>query len=92
VQRSHLLAALLVGAEIIQLLRIARRLGMNAELHSALAPLSRGDVSAATAGFAALDDSLAARGVPGVLPARARIRSISDALTQHAGYLEMEAA
>jgi uncharacterized membrane protein YccC len=79
-QRSHLLAALLVGAEIIQLLLIARRLGVNAELHAALAPLSGGDVTAATAGFAALDNSLAARGVPVVLRARARILAISQAL------------
>jgi hypothetical protein len=77
-----------VGAEAIELLRIARRLGLNPEFHAALAPLSRGDVTAATAGFAALDNSLAALGVSGVLRARARIL----ASTQHAGYFEMAAA
>jgi uncharacterized membrane protein YccC len=90
-QRFQLLAALLVGAEIIRLVRVARRLGLNAELHAALAPLSRGNVTAAAAGFAALDDSLAARGVAGVLRARARILAISQALTQHTAYFEMGA-
>jgi hypothetical protein len=91
-QRSHLLAALLVGAEIIRVHRIAFELGLNTELEDALGPLSRGDVTAATAGFAALDRSLAARGVLGVLRARARVLAISEALTQHAAYFEMEAA
>jgi uncharacterized membrane protein YccC len=90
-QRFQLLAALLVGAEIIRLVRIARRLGLSAELDAAIAPLSRGDVTAATAGFAALDDALAARKVAGVLRAQARILAISQALTQHAAYFEMEA-
>jgi len=90
-RRFQFLAALLVGAEIIRLVRIARRLGLSAELDATIAPRSRGDVTAATAGFAALDDALAAREVAGVLRAQGRILAISQALTQHAAYFEMEA-
>ena len=91
-QRAHLLAALLVGAEIIRLMRIARRLGLDAVLEAALAPLSQGDVTTATAGLATLDNLLAARGVPGVVRARARILAISEALTQHTAYFAMGTA
>lgn len=88
-QRSHLLAALLVGAEIIRLSRVARRLGLDALLGGVLVPLSRGDIAAARKGLAALDASLAERVVPSAVRARARILAVSQALAQHAAYFEM---
>lgn len=87
VQRSRLLAALFMGAEIIRLARAARQFGLDATLHGALAALSQGDVTAAKAAFSALDAVLVLQGTP-ALAARARVLAISQALVQHAGYFE----
>jgi uncharacterized membrane protein YccC len=89
-QLSQLLAAMLVGAEILRLNRVARRAGLQAALEGVLGPLSGGDVTAAVAGFAVLDDTLAVRGTPGAFRARARILGVCEALAQHAAYFEME--
>lgn len=92
-QRAQLLAALSVGAEIIQLRRIARRLGIGAELDSALEGLADGDGTAAER-LARLDRALASRSgaARAVLRARSLILAISEALAQHAAYFEPEAA
>ena len=65
-QRAQLLAALSVGSEIIQLRRIAPRLGLGSELDAALAALAHGNSAVAIARLARLDHRLAAR--PGAEP------------------------
>jgi uncharacterized membrane protein YccC len=91
-QRARLLAAILVGAEIIRLGRGARRFGLDAQLDAALAHLARGDVPGANENLAELDRHLAARQTPAGVRARARILMISGALVQHAAYFELLAA
>lgn len=91
-QRAHLLAVLLVGAEIIQLYRSAGRLGVAGKLASALEFLARGDVARAVAGLTGLDSALAATGMPAALRARARILAVSEAVSQHAVYFGTGAA
>jgi len=92
-QRGQLVAALSVGTEIIHLRRIVPRLGLGAELHSALADFARPDIAAATIQFAELDQRLASlpdSGLPKALSLRARGRllSIRDALIQHRDYFD----
>jgi uncharacterized membrane protein YccC len=85
-QRSELLAALLVGTEIFELRRIARRMDLGSELDAALEALRRGDIVFATTRLERLDHALAAR--PGVAALRARASTLvmTEVLTQHAGY------
>jgi uncharacterized membrane protein YccC len=92
-QRAQLLTALFVGSEIIQLRRIAPRLGLGVHLAAAFAALARGNSATATARFALIDHRLDSR--PGAEPdtsvalqARASILAISEALTQHATYFD----
>jgi len=92
-QRAELVAALSVGTEIIHLRRTVPRLGLGAELHSALADFARPDIAAARTRFAELDQRLASlpdSGLPKVLSPRARGRllSIRDALIQHRDYFD----
>jgi len=87
-QRAQLLAALSVGAEIIQLRRSALRFGRSAEVDGALRTLAQGDIALALAGFARLDQTLAASGVAANLRARGRLLAISETLAQHTAYLE----
>jgi hypothetical protein len=91
IERARLLAAILIGAEIIRLRRGARRFGLDAQLDAALARLARGDIGAATDGLAELDQQLAVRQAPAAVRARARILTISGALAQHAAYFELMA-
>lgn len=88
IERAQLLAAILVGAEIVRLRRVMRRLGLDAQLVAVLARLASGDTAGATAGLAALDERLAPRQTSAVVGARARILAISGALAQHAAYFE----
>jgi uncharacterized membrane protein YccC len=93
-QRARLLAALSVGIDVIQLSRIAQRLGLGAELDTALAALAQGKSTIATSRLAALDHSLAPP--PDAKPsaddltmqARASILAITQVLAQHSGYFE----
>jgi uncharacterized membrane protein YccC len=87
-QRACLLAALLIGTEIIQLRRATRRIGSSAELEAALDALARGDVAHANALLADFDGALVASGRAGTLRARARLLAICGVLTQHAAYFE----
>jgi uncharacterized membrane protein YccC len=96
-QRAQLVAALSVGTEIIHLRRTVPRLGLDAELHSALADFARPDIAAATTRFAELDQRLAwlpNSGLPRALSLRARGRllSIRDALIQHRDYFDAGAS
>jgi len=89
-QRSQLLVALSVGAEIIQLRHAARRLNLGSDLDAALDAVARGDSVIATARLARLDAELASR--PGTMTAALRARglilAISEVLTQHAAYFD----
>ncbi len=85
-QRSQLLAALSVGAEIIRLRRICRRFDLGSHLDAALEPMARGDSAMTIARLARLDEALAARPGPTALRARSSILAMSEALTQHAAY------
>jgi hypothetical protein len=91
-QRARLLAAILVGAEVIRLRRGARRFGLSAALDPALARLALGDIAGASEGLVQLDQQFAAEQTPTAVRARARILAISGALTQHAAYFQQLAA
>jgi uncharacterized membrane protein YccC len=84
-QRSQLLAALLVGIEIFKLRGIARRMDLGSELDAALEALRRGDIVLATTRLEQLNDALAGPGAA-ALRARGSILAITEVLTQHAGY------
>ena len=85
-QRRDLLAALLVGTEIIRL----RRLAPGPDFADALAALSRGDSADATTRLAQIDRRLALRsdGDPVSLRARASILAITEALSRHTAYFD----
>ena len=89
-QRSQLMAAFLVGSQIIQLRRIAQRLNLAGALDAALEALADGQSALATTRLAAVDLMLAARpdATLAVLRARGLILAISGALTQHQGYFD----
>jgi uncharacterized membrane protein YccC len=92
-QRAQLLAALLVGSEIIRLRHIAHRLDHDADLDPLLAAVAQGDTASATAHLARLDAALAGQAATGPdmqtrLRARGSILAISEVLTQHAAYFE----
>jgi hypothetical protein len=92
-QRSQLMAALAVGSEIIQLRRIATRLGLGSDLDAALEALARGNSAIATTRLSRLDDRLAALSGAGsdaslALQARGSILAISEALIEHASYFD----
>ena len=96
-QRAHLLAALSVGDDIMQLRTISPPLDLGPELGAALAALAQGDSAVATKWLARLEHRLASP--PGAEPdavlalrARARILALSEALAGHADYFETGAA
>jgi uncharacterized membrane protein YccC len=93
VQRAQLLAALSVGAEIIQLRRMAPRLGVAAELDAALRAFAQGNSGIAMARLGQLDRRLTSSSDDGpdtvlAIRARSRLLIISEALTQHASYFD----
>jgi len=87
-QRAQLVTALSVGSAIIQLRRIARRLGLGPELDAALEAMARGDSAMATTRLAQLDGALAARPDAAGLQVRGSILAISEGLVQHATYFD----
>jgi hypothetical protein len=92
-QRTQLMAALSVGAEIIRLRRVAHRFDQDVELDAALNAVARGDSVIATERLARLDQKLAAvpstrPGAPVRLRARGIILAMSEALAQHAAYFD----
>jgi uncharacterized membrane protein YccC len=87
-QRAQLVAALSVGAEIIQLRRIAPSLGAAAELDAAFGAIALGNRAIAIAQLRQLDRRLASSPSSGrkaftALRARSRILVISEALAEH---------
>ena len=96
-QRGQLIAALSVGAEIIQLRQSVPRLGLSAELDDALEAFAQGNSAIAIARLSQLDRRLASR--PEARPettialrARGHILAISNALAEHAPYFDAGAA
>jgi uncharacterized membrane protein YccC len=87
-QRSQLMAAFSVGAQIIQLRRICRRLDLSLDLDAALEAVARGNCAMAAAELANLETALTPRSGAAALRARGLIFAISDALTQHAFYFD----
>jgi uncharacterized membrane protein YccC len=89
-ERAQLVTALSVGAEIIHLRRIGRRLGLGTDVDGALEALARGNSRVTNARLAQLDQTLALR--PGraraVLRVRSIILAISDAINEHADYFD----
>jgi uncharacterized membrane protein YccC len=83
-QRARPLAVVLAGAETIRLRRSAHRFGLDAMLNAVLVRLASGDVAGATDGLTRLE----ALQTPALIRARARILTISGALTQHPAYFE----
>ena len=65
-QRSQLVAALLVGTEIIRLCRIVHRFDLGAMLDTALEAVAQGNNAMATGRLARLDQALAARSGAGM--------------------------
>jgi uncharacterized membrane protein YccC len=92
-QRARLVAALSVGAEIIQLRQMAPSLGAGAELDAAFEAVALGNSAIAIAQLRQLDRRLASS--PGssqetltALRARGRILVISEALAEHSPYFD----
>jgi hypothetical protein len=83
-QRSQLVAALSVGAEIIRLCPICRRFDLGSHLDAALAAMARGDSAMTIVRLTRLDEALAVRPGPAALAARSSVLAMSEALTQHA--------
>lgn len=84
---ARLVAARLVGTEIMELRHSVPGLGLGPELDATLEAFARGDESTTTARLARLDQGLVANPAASVaLRARARILAISEAITQHASY------
>jgi uncharacterized membrane protein YccC len=93
IQRAQLLAALSVGKETIRLRRVARRLGREIELDSALEAVVLGNSVVAGERLGRLDRALAAvpSGKPGAqlrLRVRASVLAVSEALACHAAYFD----
>ena len=92
-QRTQLLAALSVGAEIISLRQMAAHLGTTAELDAALNDIALGRSAEAIAKLRQLDDRLASMRESGtettmVLRGRGRILVISEAIAEHGHYFD----
>jgi uncharacterized membrane protein YccC len=92
-QRAQLVAALSVGTEIIRLRHLVRRLGLDAELDTALAAVVQGNSTEASARFAGLDQAVASRPdiqteTLGTCRVRSSILAVSETLTEYASYFD----
>jgi len=91
-ERGRLVAALLLGTEMIRLRRASLRLGVSSDLDPALAAFAEGRSRIAVERLARLDDRLASpRAWPEpslVVGVRGSILAISEVLTQHAAYFD----
>jgi uncharacterized membrane protein YccC len=93
-QGAQLMASLSIGAEILKLRPLARRLGVSADFENALTALAHGKSSTAIARLARLDAALAgndhaAREIE-ITRARASILALSEVLLQHADHFDAE--
>ena len=92
-QRSQLLAALSVGAEIIGLRQMATYLGTTAELDATLDNIVLGHSTEAIAKLRQFDDRLASTRETGTaatmaLRGRGRLLIISEAIAEHGRYFD----
>ena len=87
-QRSQLLAALSVGAEIITLRAIASQLDLVSKLDPAFEVVARGNGALAIERLTDLDQAVASFPGTVALQARASILVVSEALTRHAAYFD----
>jgi uncharacterized membrane protein YccC len=87
-QRSQLMAAFSVGADIIQLRHMCRRLDLSRDLDAALEAVGRGDCAMTTERLADLDRALTTRPGEVALRARGLILALSQGLNQHSSYFE----
>ena len=93
VQRTRLLAALSVGAEIIHLRRMTPGIAAAADLDAALGAFAQGNTGSALARLRQLDRRLASGPEDGLdaglaVRARSRILIVSEALARHASYFD----
>jgi uncharacterized membrane protein YccC len=94
-QRAQLLAALSVGTEIIRLRRVARRINLGLGLDAALQTVAHGQSVFAAERLERVYDALAitpgaGRSASVTLRVQGSIRSLSEALVQHAAYFDSE--
>lgn len=89
-QRAEQLAALSVGTEIRRLRPVARWLGLDANLESALAAVAQGHSAVAIARFNRLDEAFAlhSENELDALRRRTGVLVISEALAKHAAYFD----
>jgi hypothetical protein len=96
-QRAQILAALLVGSEIIRLRRIAPGFGLGPALGRTLEAVAQGNVSRAIDRLADLDRAFASEPVAEIRAsiacrARGSILATSEALNEHAAYFGTRAS
>jgi hypothetical protein len=84
-QGADLLAALSVGAEIIQLRCAAHRVGLDADLDATFDLLAQGNVALAIVRLGDLDNLLASA-MPATVRACARVLAIIKIVSQHGVY------
>jgi uncharacterized membrane protein YccC len=87
-QRSQLIAALLIGTEIIKLRHFCRRFDLGSDIHAALDTFARGNSATTVARLADLDRALTSEADAAALRARGIILGISATLTRHAAYFD----
>jgi uncharacterized membrane protein YccC len=87
-QRAQLLAALLIGTEIIKLRHFCRRFDLGSDIDAALNAFARGNSATAIARLADLDRALTSGLDAAALRARGIILGLSATLTRHAAYFD----
>jgi uncharacterized membrane protein YccC len=87
-QRAQLLAALLIGTEIIKLRHFCRRFDLGSDIDAALDAFARGNSVTAVARLADLDRALTLGLDAAALRARGIILGISETLARHAAYFD----
>ena len=87
-QRAQLLAALLIGTEIIKLRHFCHRFDLGSDIDAALDAFARGNSVTAVARLADLDRALTSGLDAAALRARGIILGISETLTRHAAYFD----
>ena len=88
VQRAQLIAALLIGTEIIKLRHFCRRFDLDSDIDAALDAFARGNSATAVARLADLDRALTSSMGAAALRERGVILGISETLTRHAAYFD----
>jgi len=87
-QRAQLIAALLVGTEIIKLRHFCRRFDLGSDIDAALHAFARGNSVKTVARLADLDRALTSGLDAGALRVRGIILGISETLTRHPAYFD----